>query len=138
MVELVGLQAASRGPQGPAGPDTTGVTTGSIRPTRIDSVVVLRGGRDPLGLEVDGVEDIGDFASRPPGTEVPETPSAGPGPSTESTPSAAPAPGRMWAGVVKDSRGEIGVLDADAVFGIVEALAKERQEPQALEVGDSG
>ena len=44
----------------------------------------------------------------------------------------------MWAGVVRDEHGEIGVLDADAVFEIAEALAKADEEPQALEVGDGG
>jgi chemotaxis signal transduction protein len=139
VVELVALQAAAVAEAAGAGPathDTTGVTTGSIRPTRIDSVVVLRGGHDALGLEVDGVEDIRNFeagtADRP--TEpIPEVAGA-----PERTAPGAPAPGRMWAGVVKDERGEIGVLDADAVFEMVEAMATQTEEPEALEVGDSG
>jgi len=138
VVDLPALQAAAlasaAGP-GPSRHETTGVTTGTIRPTRIDSVVVLRGGRDALGLEVDGVEDIRNYA--PGAAEAPAAPEPAPG-APESTASAAPAPGRMWAGIVRDGRGEVGVLDADAVFEIVEALAKESEEPEALEVGDSG
>lgn len=140
VVELTALQAAALAAASGAGParhETTGVTTGSIRPNRIDSVVVLRGGHDSLGLEVDGVEDIRNFAPRagdpPPPPAAPSSPAA-----PESSAPGAPAPGRMWAGVVKDERGEIGVLDADAVFEIVGAMAAQSQEPEALEVGDSG
>jgi chemotaxis signal transduction protein len=140
VVELTGVQAAAVAAASGAGParhETTGVTTGSIRPNRIDSVVVLRGGHDALGLEVDGVEDIRNFA---PGAGVPPTPPPAPSPpaAPESSAPGAPAPGRMWAGIVKDERGEIGVLDADAVFEIVGAMAAQAEEPEALEVGDSG
>jgi chemotaxis signal transduction protein len=136
VVDLAGLHALSRTAGAPAArQETTGVTTGAIRPTRIDSVVVLRGGHDSLGLEVDGVEDIRDFASKPEGRDPAPPP---PPPASESTGMQAPAPGRMWAGIVKDERGEIGILDAEFVFELVEALAKQTEEPQALEVGDSG
>lgn len=148
VVELVALQAAAVAEASGAGPakhDTTGVTTGSIRPTRIDSVVVLRGGRDALGLEVDGVEDIRNFeagagekGSAAPGSGCASEARHVPGDPPESSAPGAPAPGRMWAGVVKDERGEIGVLDADAVFEMVEAMATLTEEPEALEVGDSG
>src|SRR5258706_19832 len=114
-------------------------TTESIRPYRMDPVVVLRGGYDPLGPEVDGVEAIRDFATRPetPGPAPAPAPAAAP-PASESTGTTAPAPGRMWAGIVKDERGEIGVLDTDAVFVVVAALAKKGEESQALEVGVIG
>jgi chemotaxis signal transduction protein len=128
VVGLAGLQGTAVAGDRPERQDTTGVTTGRIRPTRIDSVVVLRGGPDPLGLEVDGVEEIRDFASK----------GAGPALPPETAGSVAPAPGRMWAGIVRDERGELGVLDADAVFTMVEALAQGSDEPQALEVGDRG
>ncbi len=139
VLELAGLHILSLSHGAPTRLDTTGVTTGSIRPSRIDSVVVLRGGHDPLGLEVDGVEDIRDFATRPetPGPAPAPAPAAAP-PASESTGTTAPAPGRMWAGIVKDERGEIGVLDTEAVFEMVAALAKKGEEPQALEVGDIG
>ncbi len=130
VLDFAVLRASAAAPGTPALTDTTGVTTGAIRPTRIDSVIVLRGGTDPLGIEVDGVEDIRDFTPRggvPPLPAAPE--SKGPG---------APSPGRMWAGVVRDERGEIGVLDADAVFEIAESLARAGEESVALEVGESG
>jgi chemotaxis signal transduction protein len=130
VLELAGIPELIRRGGRPALTDTTGVTTGAIRPTRIESVVVLRGGKDPLGLEVDGIEDIRDFAARPGEQQI-----AG---IAESTPSTAPAPGRMWAGVVRDERGEIGVLDPEAVFEVAATLAEAASEPEALEVGDGG
>ncbi len=123
VVDLVGLHAMARAPQGPAKQDTTGVTTGSIRPSRMDSVVVLRGGRDPLGIEVDGVEDIREFPPVPAG-------------SAAASPGTAPAPGRLWAGVVSDERGEVGVLDTEGVFGMVAEISERAEEPEAIEVGD--
>ena len=123
VLDLVGLLALSQGPKGGTKQDTTGVTTGSIRPSRMDSVVVLRGGRDPLGLEVDGVEDIRDLPAAPAGGVSAPLPGGLPR-------------GRLWAGVVSDEHGEIGVLDADGVFEMVEEIAKREEEPQALEVAD--
>jgi chemotaxis signal transduction protein len=118
VLDLGELRRAAEAGTGPERFDTTaGVTTGSIRPNRMDSVVVLRGGRDPLGLEVDGVEDIRDF---------PPMPATGP--------DAGGGAGRLWAGMVRDDRGEVGVLDADGVFAIMERLAGEQQEPPSLEV----
>jgi chemotaxis signal transduction protein len=127
VLDFVALRARAAEGDTPAGQETTGVTTGAIRPTRIDSVVVLRGGQDPLGIEVDGVEDIRDFTPRGGAAGAPE--SKGPG---------APPPGRMWAGVVRDERGEIGVLDTEAVFEVAGALAKAGEDLVTLEVGDSG
>ena len=136
VLDFGALRATAHLAATPGRHETTGVTTGAIRPTRIDSVVVLRGGGDPLGIEVDGVEDIRDF-----------TPRGGTGPALEPVPAApaseskgpgAPPPGRMWAGIVRDERGEIGVLDADVVFELAESLAKSAGEPEALEVGESG
>jgi len=137
VLDFAGLRASALAAGTPAQSDTTGVTTGAIRPTRIDSVVVLRGGSDPLGIEVDGVEDIRDFTPRGGPAGPPEGVSAGPR-ASESKGPAAPPPGRMWAGVVRDERGEVGVLDTDAVFELAESLAKASVEPEALEVGESG
>ena len=89
----------------------------------MDSVVVLRGGRDPLGLEVDGVEDIRDLPPSPAGAVAAPLPGA-------------IVRGRLWAGAVSDERGEIGVLDTDGVFGMVEEIAKREEEPQAIEVAE--
>lgn len=132
VLDFSSLRTHAQATGAPARNETTGVTTGAIRPTRIDSVVVLRGGHDPLGIEVDGVEDIRDFSPRG-GGEVPAPTAA-----SETKGSGAPPPGRMWAGVVRDERGEIGVLDTDIVFELGEALAKAAAEPEALEVGESG
>lgn len=136
VLDFVGLRALALQAGAPSRNETTGVTTGAIRPTRIDSVVVLRGGGDPLGIEVDGVEDIRDFTPRT-GIAVPADAPAAP-PASESKGPGAPPPGRMWAGVVRDERGEIGVLDTDVVFELAEALAKVTEEPETLEVGESG
>lgn len=140
VIDLVGLQEIAAGRGGPIDDDTTGPTTGRIRPTRIDSVILLRGGTDPLGLEVDGVEDIRDFAPRPgdapatPGGTESEPPS---GPVSESSgPMGPPEATRLWAGTVKDSRGDVGVLDVAAVFAMAEAIAGPTEAPQLLEVGD--
>jgi hypothetical protein len=82
---------------------------------------------------VDGVEDIRDFTPRPgAGEAAPESPTS------DSKGPAAPPPGRMWAGVVRDERGEIGVLDTDAVFELAASLAQAAGEPEALEVGERG
>jgi chemotaxis signal transduction protein len=142
VVDLVGLQEIAAGRGGPLDEDTTGPTTGRIRPTRIDSVILLRGGKDPLGLEVDGVEDIRDFAPRR--GDAPAEPAAidaepVSGPVTESTsPAVAPEHTRLWAGTVRDSRGELGVLDVAAVFSMAEAIAGPAENPPLLEVGDRG
>jgi len=142
VLDLAGLQARAAGRGDGVSDDTTGPTTGRIRPTRIDSVVVLRGGPDPLGLEVDGVEDIRDFAPRrgdapaepgPAGEDPrggPVTESTGPGEPPETTP--------LWAGTVRDGRGEIGVLDVEAVFSMAARIAGPAEGPPLLEVGDRG
>jgi len=139
VVELAGLQEIAAGRSGEPMDDTTGPTTGRIRPTRIDSVIVLRGGRDALGLEVDGVEDIHDFSPRRGDRPAEPEPSPLPGasPPTESTGPADPPEGtRLWAGTVRGPRGDVGVLDVDAVFALAEELAG--SGPQVLEVADRG
>ncbi|MCK6479374.1 MAG: chemotaxis protein CheW [Planctomycetes bacterium] len=117
--DLAGLEARAGGAgEAAPGTETTGVTTGAIRPSRVEAVVVLRGGRDGVGLVVDGVEDIRDFAPGRGGAGAGEP--AGPA-------VGAPAPGRLWAGTVRDARGEIGVLDVEAA--VEAALAVTREDP---------
>jgi chemotaxis signal transduction protein len=124
---LEDLQKIAAAGASPKSQETTGsITTGSIRPGRIEAVVVLRGAQDPLGLDVDGVEDIRDFAS---GTGAPVPPPGPPG---------GPSPGRLWAGIVRDEKGEIGVLDADAVYAFAEELSREVRDPEPVEVDDRG
>jgi chemotaxis signal transduction protein len=145
VLDLAGLQERAAGRSGEPLDDTTGPTTGRIRPTRIDSVIVLRGGPDALGLEVDGVEDIHDFAPRPGEAPAAPPPAAGgprvrePAPPTESTgPAEAPEATDLWAGRVRGPRGEVGVLDVDAVFRMAESLSGAGEEGPVLEVGDRG
>lgn len=126
--DLQGIQASLHsGGGGGTAPETAGVTTGSIRPTRLGAVVVLRGGRDPLGLEVQGVEDIREYEATPEGGVAPGGESPG------ADPSAAPAEGRLWAGKVRDAGGEIGVLDVLAVAEFADALAREAVEPVLID-----
>ncbi len=147
--DLAGLQAAvDRDGGAPSASDTTGLTTGAIRPNRLEAVVVLRGGKDSLGLVVDGVDDIRDFRplSEEGGAPAPAggAPPAGAG--TPSSPGAAssvaPAPGRLWAGIVSDERGEIGILDANAAMEAALAVSRERASGQdagvSLEVAENG
>jgi chemotaxis signal transduction protein len=124
VVDLAALHVACSEGAGPEKHRPSGVTTATIRTSHMDAVVVLRGGRDPLGLEVDGVEDIRDFS---PGAAGTQAPTGLPG---------APAAGRISAGVVADERGQVGVLDADGVFAVVEVMAAPEEEPAAIgEVG---
>jgi chemotaxis signal transduction protein len=147
VLDLAGLQERAAGRSGEPLDDTTGPTTGRIRPTKIDSVIVLRGAPDALGLEVDGVEDIHDFRPREgespaaPAEAAPEGRAARPEPSppTESTgPAESPEPTSLWAGTVRGPRGDVGVLDVDAVIRMAEALAGSGEDAPVLEVGDRG
>ena len=119
VLDLAALQATVSSTAARRGGETTGVTTGSFRPQRLESVVVLRGGRDPLGLQVDGVEEIRELPLAAP-AEGPAAPGAW-------------SAGGLWSGVVVDGKGEIGVLSAEAVLDAAEALAGESVEPVALE-----
>jgi len=124
--DLAGLQATvDQLAAEEEGMETTGVTTGAIRPSRVEAVVVLRGGRDSIGLVVDGVEDIRDFSASAREAEGEAAREAGPAggggapapPAPVTGPlSLAPDPGRLWAGSVEDERGALGVLDVDAAF----------------------
>ena len=133
VVELAGLQEllTTGGKAGPARSPTTGVTTGSIRPGRVEAVVVLRTGGDPIGLEVDGVEDIRDFAGQ--AAPVPE----GGGSTGRLNSTTGTYTQRIWAGIVTDDRGEIGVLDPGLALEAVHALAEPTEVPAPLEVDDS-
>jgi chemotaxis signal transduction protein len=124
VMDLASLDAvANSGGRPLTAQETTGASTGSIKPHRVESVVVLRGGKDPLGLEVDGVEEIREFPA--------VDPSEGPG-----APGSPRNRGGLWSGAVRDGNREIGVLDAERVIATAEALASERAEP--LEVKDRG
>ena len=120
VVDLAGLQEIAAGRSLDLMDDTAGTTTGRIRPTRIDSVIVLRGESNTLGLEVDGVEDIHDFAPRP------------------GEPTATPEATNLWASTVRGPMGDVGVLDVDAVLRMAESIAKGTEESPLLEVGDRG
>lgn len=114
---------AARAGGGGAKQETTGSTTGGIRPQRVEAVVILRGGKDPLGLEVDGVEEIRDLPPAPEGPAAPGSPRAREG---------------IWAGAAQDGPTEVGVLDAERVFAAADALAAASAEPAVEEVPNRG
>jgi len=121
VLDLAALVATAG--RGASAQETTGTTTGGIRPQRVESVVILRGGRDALGLEVDGVE------------EIRELPPCEGGPAAPGSPRAR---GGIWAGAVQDGATEVGVLDPDRLFASAEALAGAVQEPVVEEVPNRG
>jgi chemotaxis signal transduction protein len=141
--DLAGLQAfVDRDGGAPSASDTTGVTTGAIRPNRLEAVVVIRGGKDALGLVVEGVEDIRDFRpSSEEGAAAGAAPAPAPDPGS-GAPTLAPSPGRLWAGIVSDGRGEIGVLDANAAMEAALAVSTGKGPGEeavvSLEVAENG